>query len=129
MGGFLVRGILIGLLFGIPVGAVGTLTVQRTFRYGFAAGLKTGMGSSAADCLYAACGAFGLTLLSDFLLKYQTAIRIAGVFTGTFLWWCILSASVVFLKRKTGNQGFRYRNRVFGTILILFGTVIFIRTI
>ncbi len=36
---FFIRGILIGLRFGIPVGAVGTLTVQRTFRYGFIAGL------------------------------------------------------------------------------------------
>lgn len=200
--GFFVKGILIGLLFGIPVGAVGTLTVQRTFRYGFAAGLKTGLGSSVADCLYAACSAFGLTFISDFLLKYQTVIGIAGgclilgmgvrlilrkedmespeqrdegkvkmflssfavgitnpaailtflfafsyfgingktevrqgiqlvmgVFTGTFFWWGILSASVVFLKKKTENQSFRYMDQVFGTILSLFGTVIFISAI
>lgn len=75
---FFVKGILIGLLFGIPVGAVGTLTVQRSYRHGFAAGLKTGLGSSVADCLYAACGAFGLTFISDFLLKYQKVISIAG---------------------------------------------------
>ena len=198
--GFLIKGIVIGLLFGIPVGAVGTLTIQRAYHHGFAAGLKTGLGSSVADCLYAACGAFGLTMVSDFLLKYQTAISIAGgclilamglrlfrrkeetevpekhtgnhlmmflssfavgitnpaailtflfafsyfgitgetevlqgvrlvagVFAGTFLWWCILSASVVFLKRKTGNCSFRYMNQVFGTMLILFGSVIFIR--
>lgn len=200
--GFFVRGILIGLLFGIPVGAVGTLTVQRTFRHGFAAGLKTGLGSSVADCLYASCGAFGLTFISDFLLKYQTVISIAGgclimgigvqllfrkedmevpgkqdegkvkmflssfavgitnptailtflfafsyfgitgetkawqgiqlvagVFTGTFLWWWMLSASVVYLKKKTENRSFRYMNQVFGTILSLFGTVVFIRAI
>ncbi len=42
--GFLVKGILIGLIFGIPVGAVGTLTVQRAYQHGFGAGLKTGMG-------------------------------------------------------------------------------------
>jgi len=200
--GFLIRGILIGFLFGIPVGAVGTLTVQRTYRYGFAAGIKTGLGSSVADCLYAACGVFGLTFISDFLLKYQTVISIAGgclilamgvrlfigkedvevsekqgggdirmflssfvvgitnptailtflfafsyfgitdgtnvlqeihlaagVFIGTFLWWLILSASVVFLREKTGRCGFRYMNRIFGTILIVFGTVVFIRVI
>lgn len=44
MGGFLLRGILIGLLFGIPVGAVGTLTVQRAYHHDFAAGIKTGLG-------------------------------------------------------------------------------------
>ncbi len=76
--GFLIKGIFIGLLFGIPVGAVGALTVQRACHCGFYAGLKTGLGSSAADCLYAVCGAFGLTMVSDFLLKYQTVISIAG---------------------------------------------------
>ena len=75
---FLLKGILIGLLFGLPAGAVGALTVQRTFRHGPAAGLLTGLGSSAADCCYASLGAFGLTIVSDFLLQYQSAIRLLG---------------------------------------------------
>lgn len=75
---FLLKGILIGLLFGVPVGAVGTMAAQRAFNDGFGAGLKTGLGSSAADCFYAVCGAFGLTFVSDFLLKYQTVIHVVG---------------------------------------------------
>lgn len=78
MADYLLRGILIGLLFGLPVGAVGTMTVQRTWSFGFKAGLLTGLGSSVADCLYAIVGAFGLTLISDFLLQYQTIITLAG---------------------------------------------------
>ena len=50
--GYLIRGILIGLIFGVPAGAIGALTIQRTLRDGFAAGLATGLGSSAADLLY-----------------------------------------------------------------------------
>ena len=50
MENYLIRGIIIGLLFGIPVGAVGALAVQRTFTQGFKAGLLTGLGSSVADC-------------------------------------------------------------------------------
>ena len=72
------KGILIGLIFGLPVGAVGAMTVQRTWEHGIKAGLLTGMGSSAADCIYAGIGAFGLTVVSDFLLKYQTVIHLAG---------------------------------------------------
>lgn len=72
------KGILIGLLFGVPVGAVGAMTVQRTWEHGIKAGLLTGMGSSIADCIYAAVGAFGLTMISDFLLQYQTAIHLVG---------------------------------------------------
>lgn len=78
MTGYLFRGILIGLLFGLPVGAVGTMTVQRTWSFGFRAGLLTGLGSSVADCLYAVVGAFGLTLVSDFLLRYQTSVNLIG---------------------------------------------------
>ena len=82
MESYLIKGILIGLIFGMPVGAVGTMTVQRTFRYGFQAGLMTGLGSSVADCLYACVGVFGLTFISDFLFKYQVLINISG---GTFV--------------------------------------------
>lgn len=75
---FLLRGVLIGLCFGVPVGAVGAMTLQRTFAGGVRAGLLTGLGSSLADCLYAAVGAFGLTLISDFMLRHQSAIRMVG---------------------------------------------------
>ena len=89
---FLLKGILIGLLFGVPIGAVGTMTIQRTLAHGMKAGLITGLGSSAADCIYASIGAFGLTLVSDFLLKYQTAITVIG---GGFIMAMFLSAFVV----------------------------------
>lgn len=78
MSGYFLRGILIGLLFGLPVGAVGTMTVQRTWNGGIKAGLFTGLGASAADCFYACVGVFGLTLISDFLLKNQVMINIFG---------------------------------------------------
>lgn len=78
MTGLLIRGMIIGILFGIPAGAVGVMTIQRTISYGAKAGLLTGLGSSAADCLYTCMAAFGLTFLSDILLKYQKGIAVAG---------------------------------------------------
>ncbi|MCH1983129.1 LysE family transporter [Ruminococcus sp. OA3] len=78
MGSFILKGIFIGLLFGMPAGAVGAMTAQRTLNYGMRAGLLTGFGSSVADCLYACVGVFGLTLISDFLLRYQSFISLAG---------------------------------------------------
>jgi len=53
---------------------------------------------------------------------------VAGVFFGTCIWWCLLSAVVVFLKRKTGNSSFRYMNQIFGVVLAMFGVTIFIKT-
>lgn len=74
----LLKGITIGLIFGLPVGAVGAMTVRNTLKNGFSAGLLTGLGSSTADCLYALVGVFGLTVISDFLLKYTVPISIIG---------------------------------------------------
>lgn len=78
MDSYLLKGILIGLLFGMPAGAVGAMTVQRTLNHGIKAGLVTGLGSSAADCFYGSVGAFGLTAISELLLKYSSIINILG---------------------------------------------------
>lgn len=75
---YLMKGLLIGLLFGIPVGAVGTLTLQRTINNNSISGFITGLGSSVADILYACIGVFGITLISEFLFKYQSIISLIG---------------------------------------------------
>lgn len=75
---YLIRGILIGLVFGIPAGAIGALAIQRTLSHGFIAGFFTGLGSSFADLLYAVVGVLGITIVSDFLLAHQTTISVIG---------------------------------------------------
>lgn len=74
----MLKGLIIGILFGIPIGAVGLMTVQRTLAHGSWAGVISGMGSSVADFLYACIGSFGLTFISDFLFENQTIINILG---------------------------------------------------
>ncbi len=78
MSELLLKGIVIGLIFGLPVGAIDAMTVRNTLKNGFWAGLLTGLGSSTADCLYALVGVLGLTLISDFLVKYTVTISIIG---------------------------------------------------
>lgn len=75
---FLIKGMLIGLIFGMPIGAVGAISIQRTIHHSSIAGFISGMGSSLADVLYACIGAFTLTVISDFLLKYQMPINLIG---------------------------------------------------
>ena len=72
------KGLLVSLIFGVPAGAIGALTLRRTLHGGFAAGLATGLGSTAADVLYAAIGVLGINAVSDFLLRYQSAFRAVG---------------------------------------------------
>ncbi|HIR81333.1 MAG TPA: hypothetical protein IAD37_08555 [Candidatus Limiplasma merdipullorum] len=45
----LLKGICIGLLFGLPAGAAGALTVQRALAHGPRMGILTGLGASVAD--------------------------------------------------------------------------------
>lgn len=75
---YFIKGILIGIIFGVPAGAVGALCVQRTLQSGMKSGIITGLGSSAADCFYAVVGAFGITIISDFLTRFQIPINIVG---------------------------------------------------
>lgn len=178
------------------------MTVQHTWNNGIKAGLFTGLGSSASDCFYAAVGVFGITLISDFLLKYQVIINIlgggfilymgirllikkdeaapqngktagalkmflssfavgitnpaailtflfafsyfgisagagllqgfmlvCGVFIGTDIWWGTLTAITNIIKKKTRKFSFHYMNRIFGTVLCLFGAVVLLRLI
>lgn len=76
------KGLLIGLIFGVPAGAIGALTIGRTLEKGFLAGFLTGMGSSAADLIYSCVGVFGITVISDFLSAKQTILQVVG---GTFI--------------------------------------------
>ena len=72
------RGLIVAIIFGVPAGAVGALTLHRSLRSGFAAGFATGLGSTAADVIYACLGVFGINLVAEALLSHQDAIRPAG---------------------------------------------------
>ena len=92
---YVVKGILIGLIFGVPAGAIGALTIQRTMEKGFIAGLLTGAGSSAADLLYSAVGIFGIAMISDFLTAHQNVFQTAG---GVFI--VVLGISILRKKER-----------------------------
>lgn len=98
MANYLVRGLLVGLVFGVPAGAIGALTIQRTLSRGFWAGMLTGLGSSAADVVYACVGVFGLTVVSDFLLAHQMVISLVGG-------GIIVLLGVTIFRKKLGNVG------------------------
>ena len=82
---YLIKGLIIGVVFGVPAGVVGVLSIQRGLTLGPAAGFLTGIGSSVADVFYACVGVFGITFISDFLLKHQSIICMAGCITAITL--------------------------------------------
>lgn len=78
----LARGFVIGFGIAAPVGPIGLLCMQRTLNQGRMAGLVTGLGAASADAVYGFVAAFGLTLVSVFLVDYRYWLGVAG---GAFL--------------------------------------------
>ena len=79
---FIIKGILIGISVSAPLGPIGVLCIQRTLNKGFKSGFVSGAGAASADIIYAIIAGFSITYISDFLIEYQTIIRIIG---GAFL--------------------------------------------
>ena len=83
------KGIVAGVAFGVPVGAVGLLTIRRTLEYDFPRGLSTGAAGSFSDVFYALLASLGISLVTDFLERHSIIIRACGslllVMYGLFL--------------------------------------------
>lgn len=73
-----IKGIIIGLSISVPLGPIGMLCVQRTFKRGRLAGLATGLGATTSDLLYAVLTMFFLNFILGFVEQYQLTIQIVG---------------------------------------------------
>jgi threonine/homoserine/homoserine lactone efflux protein len=76
--GFLLKGIVVGIVIAVPVGPVGVLCIRRTLFSGRLAGFLSGLGAASGDAVFGIIAGFGLTVVSDWLLEYQLWLRIAG---------------------------------------------------
>jgi len=79
---FLLKGILLGFSIAAPVGPIGVLCIRRTISMGMLHGFISGLGAATADSLYGAMAAFGITIISNFLLDNQIYLHFIG---GLFL--------------------------------------------
>ena len=86
------RGLILGFAIAAPVGPIGLLCIQRTLNNGRVTGLVSGLGAATADAIYGAIAAFGLSLLTAFLVQQQMWLGLAG---GLFL--CYLGVRTVLL--------------------------------
>src|SRR5579883_2901319 len=87
--GFLLKGIVVGIVIAVPVGPVGVLCIRRTILEGRLAGLLSGTGAATADAFFAVIAGFGLTVVSDWLFGYQDLLRVGGA---VFLFYVGISA-------------------------------------
>jgi threonine/homoserine/homoserine lactone efflux protein len=78
----LLKGIAVGIVIALPVGPVGVLCVRRTLFEGPSYGFVSGLGAATADMIFGVIAGFGLTIVRDFMLRYQDWFGAAG---GVFL--------------------------------------------
>jgi threonine/homoserine/homoserine lactone efflux protein len=78
----LLKGIAVGIVIALPVGPVGVLCVRRTLFEGPSYGFVSGLGAATADTIFGVIAGFGLTIVRDFMLRYQDWFGAAG---GVFL--------------------------------------------
>lgn len=72
------KGALLGFSVAAPVGPIGVLCIRRTLAEGRWIGLATGLGAAAADGLYGACAALGLTAVTNALVGAAHWVRLIG---------------------------------------------------
>jgi len=96
---FLWKGMILGFSIAAPVGPIGILCIRKTLQFGRFSGLASGLGAACADAFYGIIAAFGLTLLSDFLLASQVWLRLIG---GLFL---IVLGARIFLSKPVEKGG------------------------
>lgn len=74
----LMFGALIGFVSAVPVGPTGLICIQRTILKNRSAGLLTGFGAALADGIFATIGAFGITIIIDFIKDNNMFFRMTG---------------------------------------------------
>ena len=84
---YFLKGVMLGFLMAAPVGPIAILCMRRSLAQGTFVGLCSGLGAATADGLYGAVAAFGLTLISTFLLKQQFWLGLLGGGFLCYLGW------------------------------------------
>lgn len=72
------KGLATGVTIAAIGGPVGLLCIRRTLTEGVRAGCALGIGAALADALFGSIAGFGLTMLANMLLTYQTTSSIIG---------------------------------------------------
>ncbi len=74
------KGIVTGLAVSIPLGPLGILCIQRTVNKTWKSGIFSGIGIAMADTMYAFIAGFSLSIIIDFIRKYELYFKLVGLF-------------------------------------------------
>lgn len=74
------KGIITGLAVSIPLGPLGILCIQRTVNKTWKSGIFSGIGIATADTVYAFVAGFSLSIIIDFIRRYELYFKLVGLF-------------------------------------------------
>ncbi|OHE79955.1 MAG: hypothetical protein A3G75_10070 [Verrucomicrobia bacterium RIFCSPLOWO2_12_FULL_64_8] len=74
----LLQGLIIGFCIAAPVGPINLLCLRRSLVDGRRVGFISGLGAAAADTVYGAIAALGLTAITDFLILHRPWLQFFG---------------------------------------------------
>lgn len=69
---------MLGFMIAAPVGPVGLLCIRRTAQKGLPNGFATGLGAALADTIFGAVAVLGISVILDFMTRYDLVIRVFG---------------------------------------------------
>lgn len=104
--GLFIHGIIIGIALAAPVGPIAFVCIQRSLAHGRLHGITSGLGIATADAFYATVTAFGLALISDFLLARQWFFRLFGGLALIAVGLRIFFAAPPEVSAKPGNESY-----------------------
>lgn len=115
---FFIKGIILGFSIAAPVGPIGILCIRKTLQFGRLSGFFSGLGAAIADTIYGIISAFGLTLISDFLIAGRFWLHILG---GVFL--LFLGGKTFLAKPLESNKAISHKTLLGDFISTLFLTL------
>lgn len=110
---FLFKGIGAGVIVAMPVGPVAVMCIRRTLASGITSGLFNGLGAAVADTFYAIVAAYGISIISEFLISNNFWFRLIG---GLIL--CIIAVRMI--RRPQKESKTRDTGKLFGDFITAF---------
>ncbi|MGE5432975.1 MAG: LysE family translocator [Syntrophomonadaceae bacterium] len=102
---YFIKGFLIGLAMTISIGPLTIMCIRETLAQGQLRGLAVGLGASSGDLFYSSVAAFGITIISDFLIAERFWIHIIGGIILFFIGFKTFRAEPPDPKQQTNNGG------------------------
>lgn len=112
------KGIVTGLAVSIPLGPLGILCIQRTVNKTWKSGIFSGIGIATADTVYAFVAGFSLSIIIEFIRKYELYFKLVGLFVLILLGIYIFTSNPTKQIQKYKRRGTSHLQDFLTTFLV-----------